>query len=525
MSPRSRAMRRALLTVGLALALGYTWMYADITVPNERSRVYLTVALVDCGTLDIDCAVERFGPVNDWARHDGHYYTDKAPGSSLLAAIPYGLARLFSDPGDWTIAGLINLQRRLLMIPLALLGALLLWRALAHLGVTERTRDVAVAVWLLGSTAMHYASAFYGHQIVSVALLGAACWGLLAPWRGDRRWLEPRVVLAGAACGVAGLVEYQALPLALILALAITHRAWRGGRPTLVAGLALGALPFALAFVAYHAAAFDGPLDLSYNHLVSEAIQANHTRGVGGVGLPRLEAIHGVLLSLHRGLFATAPVFLLTPVGLWLLWRADQRRLAVTIGAVVAVGSLIAMGADVWYAGWSFGPRLLVPVLGLAVVAVAVVLDRLPRLEADESWLVGLAWGAVATGFIVHQLVNGVFPELPEDSLNPLVDIIAPMLARDQLSPNALTALFDARGAWTLAPVLALTLALLVWSARALHGRGRGARAWAMWALGALVVPGLLAATTAATPPTWSDAQRASWHQVVDHWDRVERDR
>ena len=51
----------------------------------------LTYALVDRGTVCLDGLDQQTG---DIAYFQGQYYCDKLPGFSLLAAVPYALARL-----------------------------------------------------------------------------------------------------------------------------------------------------------------------------------------------------------------------------------------------------------------------------------------------------------------------------------------------------------------------------------------------------------------------------------------------
>src|SRR4051794_27492391 len=63
---------------------------------NCASRLMLTYALVDRGTLSIDGLDKQTG---DKAFFRGHYYSDKLPGYSLLATAPYALAKsLFHLP-------------------------------------------------------------------------------------------------------------------------------------------------------------------------------------------------------------------------------------------------------------------------------------------------------------------------------------------------------------------------------------------------------------------------------------------
>src|SRR5437660_4041751 len=58
---------------------------------NSASRLMLTYALVDRGTIKINGLQDQ---TRDSAFFRGAYYTDKLPGFSLGATIPYALAKL-----------------------------------------------------------------------------------------------------------------------------------------------------------------------------------------------------------------------------------------------------------------------------------------------------------------------------------------------------------------------------------------------------------------------------------------------
>ena len=66
----------------------YFWQARDW---NSASRLMLTYALVDRGTVTLDGLDKQTG---DKAFFHGHYYCDKLPGFSLLATGPYALAKL-----------------------------------------------------------------------------------------------------------------------------------------------------------------------------------------------------------------------------------------------------------------------------------------------------------------------------------------------------------------------------------------------------------------------------------------------
>lgn len=151
--------------------VAWSWIPLTISVPNERTRAYLTMALVERGSLQVDAEVARFGRVIDLAKHDGHYYTDKAPGSSLLGVPVYALARALAPNAQWSATDVLALLRRALMLPVALLGLFALQRLLIALGVSAASATLAAVAWPLGTTALHYAGALLGHHLVAVALV------------------------------------------------------------------------------------------------------------------------------------------------------------------------------------------------------------------------------------------------------------------------------------------------------------------------------------------------------------------
>ena len=74
----------ALIFVLLLLCTVYTFpRWAD---PNQNSRLDLVVAVVDQGTLRIDDYVDN---TVDYAKFEGHYYSDKAPGAAFLGIPVY----------------------------------------------------------------------------------------------------------------------------------------------------------------------------------------------------------------------------------------------------------------------------------------------------------------------------------------------------------------------------------------------------------------------------------------------------
>ncbi|RVU41465.1 hypothetical protein EA187_18500 [Lujinxingia sediminis] len=452
---------RATLAITL-FCVGFSWLFLDVSAPNERTRIYLTWAMLHEGTLAIDVPMERFGRVFDLAAFEGHYYTDKAPGLSFLALPVYAIAMLFGA-GEWAFESLLMLFRLGVMLPLAALGMVALRGILKRLQVSEGSIELATVAWMLGSAAFHYSGAFFGHHAVAVALL-VALWQLerarerVAGGVSELRGGVLAAFGAGLAAGVAGLIEFQAGVACVLLAAYVVLEPGLRRWPVWV-GFGLGALGPLLLLLAYNNAAFGGPLELSYHHLVNDHLSDLHTQGVGGVTLPKWEYFEGIVLSMHRGLLPSSPWVLLAIPGAYLLY---QRRpaLSLLLSAVVLAYLAVVSSANMWFAGWGFGPRLLVPSLGAWAVLAAVGLEGCRR----HFWAALLALGLIVWGVVYTQLGAATMPELPPYFTNPLPDIVLPLLGAGYVSENALSLGLGSASPWTLLPLVVGVLALLAWA-------------------------------------------------------------
>jgi hypothetical protein len=80
---------RDVLLVFVVLAFGYTYFHQDPSW-NGNTRLGLTFAMVREGRVTIDSYYARSGTkTGDTSFFNGHYYSDKAPGSSILGALMY----------------------------------------------------------------------------------------------------------------------------------------------------------------------------------------------------------------------------------------------------------------------------------------------------------------------------------------------------------------------------------------------------------------------------------------------------
>ena len=83
---------RAAIVLGFTLLFSYAYYY-QAGGWNQNSRFALVRAVLERHTLQIDAYQLHTGDRAIWR---GHYYSDKAPGASLLALGPVQAARLVS---------------------------------------------------------------------------------------------------------------------------------------------------------------------------------------------------------------------------------------------------------------------------------------------------------------------------------------------------------------------------------------------------------------------------------------------
>ncbi len=153
-----------------------------------------------------------------------------------------------------------------------------------------------------------------------------------------------------------------------LLALPIWGKAvWRKGLAALASGLFLVAGGVGLGV--YNWMRFASPLNFGY--------------GSEGFSASLLEGLYGILLSPGRSLFVYSPILLLAIPGAWLAYRKDK-ALAI-LCSVIVLGYAIAIAIwHSWDGGWTWGARLLAPIVPLLGFLVAPVIDYARRSNGTK---------------------------------------------------------------------------------------------------------------------------------------------
>jgi hypothetical protein len=347
--------------VGGILFLATIYFYQDPGW-NGNARLALTKAIVEQGTLRID----DYHTKDDWYTGDtslfeGHYYSNKAPGSSLLAVPLYFLL--------WRLAGTLGLTLDSSLIKHVLtttiigtafiINGMVMYLIALRIAQDARKAIIATLAVSLGTMLWPYSDVYYGHVLAAVFLSIAFYLLLLMRW-SPNTISGGRFAQVGLAMGAAFVTEY---PTALIILGLCTYSAyllWVHSRPRMlrygVSGAAAAVVPLLLL--------------LSYDFAVYGDLM--------GVELPNSAAMFHITLDPQFGLFWLSPVLFLTPVGYFTILKRKDFR-AEGLLSLFSVAAIVLMngGFSFWWGGNAFGPRLLIPAIPFFIIPLACIPRRL----------------------------------------------------------------------------------------------------------------------------------------------------
>lgn len=423
--------RRAFWILGIALFASYAYFY-QAGGWNQNSRFALDRAILERHTLQIDAYRLYTGDIAVW---QGHYYSDKAPGASLLALVPVAVARVVSravgvDPESlpgiaWTSYVATVLTSGLFTVLAALC---VLWIS-RHWGFSRGAALFAATAYGVATPAWCYATLFMGHAISAGCLMVAftAAIGL-----ADANARSARLAwIVGLSAGWAVASEFPAaVPVAFLVAQAalnVRETARERLTPVLLRIVTGGGVAAAVLFV-YNALAFGSPFHLGYS---SEQGFEQLRTGFFGISYPTAWRIRAILFGSYRGLLPLSPLVAVAPLGLIMLANTSAKRRAVVVAAAIATFYLLLNASYYyWEGGWAYAPRHLMPALPFVALGLAPLWTRARR--AGRLLLVaGWLWGSALTLIAVSTT-----PQPPGSLDAPVRQLLWPAFRDGDLSLN-----------------------------------------------------------------------------------------
>jgi hypothetical protein len=417
--------------LALALFISYAYFY-QAGGWNQNSRFALDRAILERHTLQIDAYRLHTGDIAVW---QGHYYSDKAPGSSLLALAPVALARAVArtvgvDPESfpgiaWTSYVATVATSGLFTV----IAALCVFRICLRWGYSRGAALFAASAYGLATPAWCYATLFMGHALTAGCLALAFAAAIELADAGVRylalAWA------AGLSIGWAVASEFPAaVPGALLVALALVNaKHVERGRVVPVLGriVAGGAVAAAVLFI-YNTAAFGSPLHLGYSS--EQGFEQLHI-GFFGISYPAAWRLREILFGSYRGLLPLSPLIAIAPLGMIVMADRPQRRRAMLVAAGIALFYLLVnVSYFYWEGGWAYAPRHVTPALPFVALGLAPLWDRSKR-AGRVVLIAGWGWGAALTLIAVSTT-----PQPPSSFHAPVRELLWPAFRDGDLSIN-----------------------------------------------------------------------------------------
>ncbi|NWG17781.1 MAG: hypothetical protein HXY41_14230 [Chloroflexi bacterium] len=494
-----RSRRTYAITLFLILLVCYGYFMPKWADWGANSRADLVYAFGDRGVLYIDDYHENTG---DKAFFNGHYYTDKSLGPSLVAlpfymvfkavaALPPVARFIESGQGIGSFSDTLNPEGEgirpeavyeglaltfmtffAMAVPSALLGVVVFLFAARFASRPGYAFALALAFGL-ATIAFPYSNVLYQHQMAAFGTFT----GFFLLWRvihekASLNWLWA----VGLLFGLATITEYPVVPF---LGIIFIWAAIRMPNRLALYRVVLAAIPLGLIFAGYNYAIFGTPLPAGYEY--STNWQSEHQTGFMSLTMPSLERLYGLTFSPVRGIFLISPFLLLALPGLYWMWRVRKDQRDVAVVAVLVVAGFFAYNAAsiMWWGGFTVGPRYLVPMLPFLVLPIIFAFNR----------LLPHAWGKILIGALVIVSLASVWvmtiggqgwppvDEWPEtfaqmNAHSPLLDYSLPLFLQGDIARNY-GIILGLRGLTGLIPLVAAVIFIYLLLPRLLERAGR----------------------------------------------------
>lgn len=285
---------------------------------------------------------------------DGQLYPQFMPGQAYLNIPLYWIGRLLG--GDLSVhAVMLTRFTTALMNPIIV--ALTGWLIAVFAGRLGHSTQLSIGLGLtyaLGSLAFAYASTYFSEPLIALMITLAAYAVFCA--RDDQARVKCWLLIAGAALALAVYTrERSAIMLpAFFLYVWLTHRRLRFSAwlalfaPIVVVGSIIGLTNWQR---------FGSPTTFGFSVL-------QHTTFT----TPLVLGAYGLLISPGKGLLLYTPIAWIGLIGLMVM-RRQRRAEALLFGLTVIVEIGFFATYEFWTGGWNWGPRYILPVAPLLILA------------------------------------------------------------------------------------------------------------------------------------------------------------
>ena len=372
---------------------------AEYTYQGQRFRlcwVDMEWNLFPIGEAELGPDVKKSAMISDCSSGDlayvdatGHFHPNKPPGTSFLAVPGYFVAfhvekALGINPDSWWALQVNSWLASVCSVGLiSAIGCVLFFRIAREMSGALLPALLATFVFAFGTTFFPFSTLLFDHDLTASFLIAAFYF-----LRGARQGGVHRSLLAGFCAGMAVLTNLVSAIAVVLLGLYALFEGtdFRSGTAFVrslavrrALGYIVGGIFPALALAAFNHHCFGGALNLATNF--QSPLFKDEGAFLGMFVLPHdkktfwdwIYVIKAITYSPFRGIFWFSPVLLFGFVGIavWLRSRrwADALLCFSVAASFFAVNSLF----NGYHAGFSAGPRYLIPGIPFFALPLVVV--------------------------------------------------------------------------------------------------------------------------------------------------------
>lgn len=370
---------------------------------NEESRISLTKSISRENSFQIDIYANFTG---DRAFYDGHYYSDKAPGTSFLATpISLILDSIFCNIENSEETILVpktvflskiylfyNLPFResvLQILTVIMLSALPGALLVVLIYKTSRFFVENHIYSLITSFSFGLGTLIFPYSTVAMGILLASFFGFLGFYIILKilktGFVSRFIFISGLLLGFSFVVSY--LMIIVFIGLSLFLFLSKSNKKTIFQffiGVSLGSLPLLI----YNFVIFSNPFNLTMFHRDKYIFPCLYEDLPGCVIINKMDLDHLILATIYfpnglasilfypyRGIFFYAPFLLTTPFGFYLLYKKDK-NLTKSLLLIFILFVIFLNYYPSWEGGNSFGLRYMIPIMPFLSIPFAMFLQR-----------------------------------------------------------------------------------------------------------------------------------------------------
>ena len=359
---------------------------------DENSRYFLTRAMVDEGTLSIDIFTNQ---TTDRIVFGNHYYSDKDPGTSLIASVPYSIFKflyhendqqenrlyLSNTVGKTEVYDVLNPDKFTLysMIVVVMFTSVLfssltlvLIYKISGLYINQESKRLTVVFAAGLATAIFpYALVFTDNAIAGFfSLFG---FYMLLKKKIELHNQKKYSFMSGISFGVAAITSIFTIIISVIAFGYLVSFKDKKKRYLILA--VLGFLLSSSIYLTYNYFIFKNPI--VWPHIFSDKnVFIYSGSGYLGILQPNSYIIWRLLFDPYKGVFFYYPIYILAIYGLYLMRKKMRAEMLFILSIFILNVIFNSTVEDGFGGGGFFGPRYLTYFVPFFAIPLTVVLEK-----------------------------------------------------------------------------------------------------------------------------------------------------